>query len=187
VDRSFDSRLGPRSVVSFKTVAAYAGSAPDKTTFSQLGGALPDGSWLGVSELTEFVPGKRYVLFFGAQASLYTAIWAGLAFRVEIIGGRELVLSPEGQAVLSFSSDGVQLGTTSFLAQPVDGSNDLGATLRSDARPSAVEMAQGLTADTFGAAARNSAAEQAAPLSSTALLEPPSDVGWDRPAPKRAQ
>jgi hypothetical protein len=165
----------------------YGGSAPDKTSFSQLGGALPDGTWLGASELTEFVAGKRYVLFFGAQASLYTAVWAGLAFRVEAIAGREFVLSREGQAVLSFSGGGVRLGGTSFLAPPTDGSTSLAATLRPDARPAEAELAQALTADMLGAAARDAAVEQGAALSEIALLDPPTDVAWDRPDPQRSK
>ncbi len=64
--------------------------------FSQLGGPLPDGSFVQVHEFPRFTLGARYVLFFGRQASVYTPVWARLAFRIEQLDARELVLGPEG-------------------------------------------------------------------------------------------
>jgi hypothetical protein len=118
----FDSRLGPRMFVEFSDVITHAGQPPSSNTFSQLGGPVPDGRYVVVSELPTLSAGARYVFFFGRQATAYTAIWAGLAFRLEAVAGRTVVLEPEGKPVLSFGLNRVEFGPSPVIAPSADGS-----------------------------------------------------------------
>jgi hypothetical protein len=92
-------------------VVVHRGSAPKELTFTQYGGQLPDGSFVGAAELPVLTPGSRYVLFLGGTPWFYTPVWAGLSFRVEKVGERSIVLGPHGRAVTSFGVQGVKFGT----------------------------------------------------------------------------
>jgi hypothetical protein len=116
----FDERLGPRTYYELSDVVVHAGRRPGKRVFSQLGGVLPDGSELVVEHLPQFSTGARYLLFFAKQASVYTAVWADLAFRVEDVGPRKVVVGPHGSVVLGLGVEGVKFGRTSFVERNVE-------------------------------------------------------------------
>jgi hypothetical protein len=118
VTSTYDERLGPRQVFALENIVVYAGKAPSTTSFSQLGGELPGGRTLGVSEFSQYEAGKRYVFCFARRASLYTAVWGGFSFQVETLGGREFALGEDGRALLSFTTHGAVEGTTDFFLKP---------------------------------------------------------------------
>jgi hypothetical protein len=110
----FDAMHGPRTFVELSGVIVHAGRELPKPVFSQLGGPLPDGRFVHLEELSEFIAGSRYVLFFGRETSVYTPVWAGLAFRLETTDGKVVVVSSSGHAVTRFEIDGVGLGRAHF-------------------------------------------------------------------------
>lgn len=116
VSEEFDDRLGPRRVYALENLEVYAGREPSTHSFSQLGGTLPDGNYVGVLDQPDFEAGKRYVFFFAQKASLDTPVWGDLSFEVERYEGRDFVVSRTGHAVLGFATNGVEEGTTDLHA-----------------------------------------------------------------------
>lgn len=176
----FDQRLGPRTYVTLSNIVVLAGSSLPAPTFSQLGGPLPNGTFVEVSELPRFSVGARYVLFFGKQASLFTPVWARLAFRLEQAGGKDIVLGPDGQSVLQFNIDGVRFGQKSLLVENNDLTNALTPQpLRADIASSDPDVASAMTPAQFVDAAKQSASSIGAPLGDAISLEPPQSAQWD--------
>lgn len=114
----FDDAMGPRTEVTLSHVVVDAGAAPIQDTFAQLGGPLPDGRVVSVADTPVLTPGARYILFLTARPWFYSPIKSSLAFRIEVVSGREIILGPDGQPVLSFGPYGVMLGTTSVIDSP---------------------------------------------------------------------
>ncbi len=174
----FDTRLGPRTFVQLSGINAHAGSAP-KDVFSQLGGPLPDGRFVKVSELPEFTVGARYILFFGLQASVYTPIWARHAFRVEQTSKKTIVLGPEGNAVVGFSSKGVKFGQTSLLSRDATNQALPSATFSQAAAEAAPELNDALSLDEFLADAVQTTLDVGGPIGSDFSVDPTADDRWD--------
>lgn len=109
----YDEHTGPRTEVTLANVVVHHGKLPgNMTSLSQLGGPLPNGDYVGTSELPVLNPGSRYVLFLMAGQWFYSPIWAALAFRVEQVGGRSVITDPSGHLVSHFGPEGVIAGTT---------------------------------------------------------------------------
>jgi hypothetical protein len=170
---TFDDSLGPRTEVTLDNIVVHAGNAPAEKVFSQLGGPLPNGHYMGISELPVLHPGSRYILFLAATPWFYTPIWTGLAFRVEPIGDRKIVLGLHGRPVLSFDSTGVRFGSTQMVdpqtqkdpLQPLPRVASFSASLP--------DVANALDASTFGQAAMAAAKTVGAPLGTASLRAVP--------------
>jgi hypothetical protein len=114
---TYDEVSGPRTEVTLSNVVVHAGQAPTKSTFSQIGGPLPDGRYMGVVDSVVVLhPGARYILFLHAGDWFFSPVALQLAFRVERLNARDIVFGPEGKPVLRFSKDGVDFGTTKLFA-----------------------------------------------------------------------
>jgi hypothetical protein len=112
----YDDTYGPRTIATLSNIKVLAGTAIKTTEISQLGGPLPSGDIVTVAELPVLTPKSHHILFLMDGPWYFTPIWAGLAFRVERISGRDIVMTNEGHPVLSFSSRGVGAGNTQLLS-----------------------------------------------------------------------
>ncbi|WP_147443509.1 hypothetical protein [Corallococcus sicarius] len=101
-------RTGPWTVVTLGNVRAHLGEAPRELRLKQAGGLLPDGRQLVVSHVPRFVLGARYVVFLRNTAWSLSPVLDGHAFRVESVGGREVLVGPEGGLVAGLGSAGVR-------------------------------------------------------------------------------
>ena len=170
---TFDDSLGPRTEVTLDNIVVHAGNAPAEKVFSQLGGPLPNGHYMGISELPVLHPGSRYILFLAATPWFYTPIWTGLAFRVEPIGDRKIVLGLHGRPVLSFDSTGVRFGRTQMV-DPQTQKDPLQPLPRvASFSTSLPDVANALDASTFGQAAMAAAKTVGAPLGTASLRAVP--------------
>jgi hypothetical protein len=80
-----------------------------------LGGPTPRGTWLAVSELPQLALDSQYVVFLRNTDWTFSPIVGNLAFRVETIAGREVLVNPDGRAVTGWGENGPLLsaGTVS--------------------------------------------------------------------------
>lgn len=178
VSSIYDARLGPRNVITLTNIVVHAGAPLPEATFSQLGGQLPSGGYIEVDHLTRFAVGERYILFFARQASLYTAVWARLAFRVEKLATKSIVLGPDGFCVRRFGLDGVQFGSSKFLSAA--SADSLAApSFNRAAAESDPEVASALTPEDLVAAAIEATAASAAPIGADISFRPDPAIHWD--------
>jgi hypothetical protein len=178
VTSAYDDRLGPRIVVSLSNVVIHAGSALPETTFSQLGGPLPSGKYIEVDHLTRFAVGSRYIFFFATQASVYTAVWARLAFRIEKLASKSIVLGPDGYVVRRFGVDGVQFGRSKLIAESTEHSLTGGAFDRTAAESDA-DVASAIAPEDFVASAQQATSAVGAPIGAEISLRPRDTDRWD--------
>ena len=101
-------RTGPWTVVTLGNVRAHLGEAPRELRLKQAGGLLPDGRQLVVSHVPRFVLGARYVVFLRNTGWSLSPVLDEHAFRVESVGGREVLVGPEGGLVAGLGSAGVR-------------------------------------------------------------------------------
>jgi hypothetical protein len=180
VTTAYDDRLGPRRVIELTNIVVHAGAPLPETTFSQLGGGLPDGRYVEIHELPEFSAGSRYILFFSKQASVYTPVWARLAFRIEQLSNKPIVLGPDGHMVVHIGSDGIRFGAAKLIADSADRRDPTAAHVFD-------KSAAELDADTpfavgprdFVDTARQVAMSVGAPLGAGISLAPSPNVRWN--------
>lgn len=113
VRNTYDERIGPRTVYDLEDVETACGSVPDGMTVSLLGGPLPDGRTLTVTDLPTFVEGRRYLIAF-ADVPLGTEQVLE-RFRLEQVGGRVLALTDSGRPVFGWSERSPVVGERSVL------------------------------------------------------------------------
>jgi hypothetical protein len=105
---------GPWTRVVLGDVKVHAGSAPEALELWQFGGVLPNGRLMVAAELPAFVAGKRYLLFLRNTAWNVSPIVGQLALRVEQLGGVEVLVTSDGQAVTGLDASGAVLGASLF-------------------------------------------------------------------------
>jgi hypothetical protein len=176
----YDKRLGPRIVIQLSNIVTHVGKPLPGRVFSQLGGALPDGSRIEVRELPQFTVGARYILFFSKQASVYSPVWARLAFRVERLANKAIVLGPDSTPVLSFGVEGIKFGRTKLLADDPDQSSKIaGRAFLRDVAQADVDAATAIGPEEFVSRAEQAATSVGAPIGATVTLEPDASERWD--------
>ncbi|RYZ41342.1 MAG: hypothetical protein EOO71_12415 [Myxococcaceae bacterium] len=104
----YSPRTGPWTVVTLGNVRAHLGDAPAELRLKQMGGLLPDGRQRVVSHVTRFVRGARYVVFLRNTGWSLSPVLDGQAFRVESVGGREVLVGAEGGLVSGLGAAGVR-------------------------------------------------------------------------------
>lgn len=106
----YDPYRGPRQIISLANTVVYAGAAPQGSEFSQVGGPMPDGSFIEITGLPRYSLGSRYIFFFSNVPWQFTPVWAGLAFRIEKFPNKTIVLGTNGRPVVKFAASGVRFG-----------------------------------------------------------------------------
>ena len=112
ITTSFDATAGPRTNVVLTNVVETSGrfSFGSTLTLPVFGGPLPDGRIVQASHLPKFVKGARYVIFLANHDWFFSPVLGELAFRVETVGGQEVLLDGSGQPVVGLDDSGVVLG-----------------------------------------------------------------------------
>ncbi|MBN8227189.1 hypothetical protein JYK02_06655 [Corallococcus macrosporus] len=131
VRSEFSPRTGPWTVVTLGNVRAHLGAAPRELRLKQAGGLLPDGRQLVVSHVPRFVRGARYVVFLRNTGWSLSPVLDEHAFRVESVGGREVLVGAEGGLVSGLGSEGVRQTAPVFETVDLMGARP---TMRAEAR-----------------------------------------------------
>lgn len=109
---SYDRCEGPRTVVQLRNVRALLGAPhTDTMQLRVFGGPVPGGGYVRDAESPRYAVGRRYLLFLFNTDWRFSPVIGDLAFRVERAAGREVLVSPDGQAVTGVSPIGVETGT----------------------------------------------------------------------------
>ena len=110
VQFTYDDCAGPRTNYVLTNARTLAGSTvPSQVKISILGGPMPDGSWIKVSELPRLALDSHYVVFLRKSDWTFSPVVANLIFRRETIGGREVLIHPDGQLVTGWNDSGPTL------------------------------------------------------------------------------
>jgi hypothetical protein len=100
---SYDDVQGPRTITTLTTLTPYRGSVGTSLQIVTMGGPLPDGRYLHIPELPELRSGCRYLLFLTSRDWFYSPIVADYAFRIEQVGGKEVLLNQTGNPITFIS------------------------------------------------------------------------------------
>lgn len=104
---TYDDCGGPRTKYVFSDSSSLLGTAVDPNVALQVaGGPTPKGTWVSVSELPQLALDAEYVVFLRNTDWTYSPIVGDLVFRREVVGGRELLIGPTGQAVTGWNEAG---------------------------------------------------------------------------------
>ena len=108
ITQSYDDSMGPRTHVTLGSVTVLAGApVPATITIDYFGGATADGRIFDVDELPKFVEGSRFVVFLTNQPDWYfSPVVEDLAFRVEVVGGREALVDTAGSYLTGVGAHG---------------------------------------------------------------------------------
>jgi hypothetical protein len=118
---------GPRTVIQLTGVKTLLGDQHEsRMTLRVFGGPLANGSFVSVSELPQYVLGAHYVLFLRNTDWRFSPVLGDLAFRVEAIAGKQVLLNTQGHAITGVSEAGIETSTLQ-LTEPV-GLNFKGVT-----------------------------------------------------------
>jgi hypothetical protein len=116
---TYDLCGGPRTLYVFEDSASLAGVAVESNiTLKVLGGQTPAGTWVSVSELPQLALDSEYVVFLRNTDWTYTPIVSNLVFREETVGGRQVLVEPEGHVVTGWGEDGPTLSAAT-VSEPV--------------------------------------------------------------------
>ncbi|MFB1482532.1 hypothetical protein [Corallococcus sp. RDP092CA] len=136
----YSPRTGPWTVVTLGNVRAHLGAAPQELRLKQAGGAMPDGRQLVVSHVPRFVRGARYVVFLRNTGWSLSPVLDEHAFRVESVGGREVLVGAEGGLVAGLGPAGVRQTAPVFETVDLMGARPaLRAEARGQAAPEGME------------------------------------------------
>jgi hypothetical protein len=119
VHLTYDLCGGPRTVYVFEDSSSLAGLAVEpNVTLKVLGGQTPAGTWVSVSELPQLALDSEYVVFLRNTDWTYSPIVSNLVFRQETVGGRQVLVEPEGHLVTGWGEDGPTLSAAT-VSEPV--------------------------------------------------------------------
>jgi hypothetical protein len=121
IQYEYSDEDGPWTRVILSDVQAHFGEAELRVEIRHFGGPLPNGKVLVVSDLPEFVQGKRYIVFLRNTAWNVSPVVGDLALRVETLDGAEVLVSADGQALTGVSAEGLTLGPTLFESPDLNG------------------------------------------------------------------
>jgi hypothetical protein len=103
---------GPRTIVRLENVRSLLGGRTEPTlSLRNFGGYLPNGHYVYASELPRYVLGAHYILFLRNTDWKFSPVIGDLAFRVETIAGRQVLLDTDGVAVSDVSESGIHRQT----------------------------------------------------------------------------
>ncbi len=179
INTTYDAKFGPRTAVTFENAIAHAGAIPQTFQLAQLGGPIGDAGYVAVSDLPQFAVGSRYIVFLSNVPWKYTPVWARLAFSIQNVGGKGVIVGPDGYAVTHFGTDGVTFGATPLLTFSNDARNPNAApTLAANAQ-SAPDVSTAMAHDAFVQSAVNATVAIGGPLGASVPLTPDTTYPWN--------
>ena len=116
---TYDPCGGPRTQYVFGDASPLAGATiGPSVTLKVLGGQTPTGTWVSVSELPQLALDSEYVVFLRNTDWTYSPIVSNLIFRQETVGGRQVLVDPDGHLVTGWNEDGPSLSAEA-VSEPV--------------------------------------------------------------------
>jgi hypothetical protein len=109
IDHTYDEKSGPWTQYIFSNLTHDLGTKVpgDKFVLRQLGGPLPSGKVMDVSDIPKFILGARYIAFLNNTTwNLAPLVGASLAFRVESLDGKPAIVSFDGFGLTDVTSEG---------------------------------------------------------------------------------
>ena len=108
----YDRCEGPRTVLQLANVRTLLGGPhTDTMQLRVFGGPIPGGRYARDSEAPRYAVGRRYLLFLFNTDWRFSPVIGDLAFRVERVAGREVLVSPDGQGVTGVTPLAVETRT----------------------------------------------------------------------------
>ena len=109
---AFDDCAGPRTQVKVVNARSVLGTPVEsEIVLSLFGGPAPDGRWFRASEMPRFALGSRYLFFMRNTDWTFAPVIGEMAYRVETIAGRAVLVNGLGQAVTGLSESGIETNT----------------------------------------------------------------------------
>jgi len=105
---------GPRTHVTLSDVRAHVGQAPGTVVLNVFGGPNPDGTESAIADEPRMIQGKRYLAFLTNRPWRFSPLARGLAFRIEPVAGKSVLIADDGRPALSVGRNGIQLGKTAL-------------------------------------------------------------------------
>ena len=112
VSHGYSASAGPRTRTTLSGVRAHVGHAPETVVLDTYGGPLPDGTYAAIAGEPQFLSGKRYLVFLTNRPWRYSPVTRQLAFRVEDVGGKPLLIADDGRPARGVNAKGVVFGST---------------------------------------------------------------------------
>jgi hypothetical protein len=133
---TFDDCSGPRTNYVFSDAKSLIGTEiPAQVTVSVFGGPTPRGTWMRATEITRLALNSEYTVFLRNTDWTFSPVVRNLAFRSERIGGRDVLIDPDGHLVTGWGEDGPLLSeasVTEAVGHRASGYRDAEAGTRKD-------------------------------------------------------
>ena len=108
----YDDCAGPRTIIRLTGVETLLGGPHEqKIELRTFGGPLPNGSFMAASELPRYVLGARYLLVLRNTDWRFSPVIGDLAFRQELIAGKQVLVNTDGFGVTGVDDAGIHTGT----------------------------------------------------------------------------
>lgn len=115
VDYTFDVREGPRSVATLEDLTVHFGTLDaDSVELRTLGGPLPDGKVLHVSEMSRLTIGTRFIVLLQAGDWFLAPIVGLNAFRLELDNARrdDILIGQSGTVLVDLTDQSFEFSAT---------------------------------------------------------------------------
>jgi hypothetical protein len=115
---SYDDVQGPRTLTRLEGLEVHLGAlepgVQGELTIDSFGGYKPNGRFISEVHTPGFLAQSRVLLFLSNLDWFYSPVVDDLAFRIERVGGKEVVVAASGEAVIGWSDQGPVLGVQLF-------------------------------------------------------------------------
>lgn len=104
---TYDPCAGPRTHYIFEEATTLIGTPiRGELTLKSFGGPTPNGRWMAWSEGQGLALHSRYIVFLRNTDWTYSPILGDLAYRIERVAGREVLVNSTGRAVVGWGGTG---------------------------------------------------------------------------------
>jgi hypothetical protein len=116
---AYDPVGGPRTEYTFKVEDVYEGSVPrEQVVLSFLGGHLPDGRFLAVSDVPILADGRSYLALLAADSAFFSPVVPDFLFAIEDIEGKEVLIGEDGRGLAAITVLGPRFGEQPLFEEP---------------------------------------------------------------------
>ncbi len=119
IKSAYDPAGGPRTEYTFKIGNVYEGSVPsEEIVLSFLGGYLPDGRFLTVSDVPILAEGRSYLALLAADSAFFSPVVPDYLFAVEDVEGEEALIGEDGRGLAAITVLGPRFGEQPLFEEP---------------------------------------------------------------------
>ncbi len=113
----YDDCAGPRTIIRLTGVETLLGNRHEQTIeLRTFGGPLPNGNFMAASELPRYVLGARYLLVLRNTDWRFSPVIGDLAFRQELIAGKQVLVNSDGFAATGVDDAGIRTGSVQLMS-----------------------------------------------------------------------